>query len=73
MQFHCHDPFNAVSRVIDIARRLDLPFSRLSYVRQDDGRFLLDLELMDMGGNGAQVFASRLVQLVDLESEAYDA
>lgn len=73
MQFHCHDPFSAVARVIDIARRLDLPFARLSYDRKTDGGFRLTLELEDTSSHLAQVFASRLGQLVDMEPEPENA
>ena len=72
MRYHCHDPFSAISRVIDIARRLDLPFSRLCYDRTETG-FVLSVELTDTACHAAQVFAARLEQLIDLEPVRCDA
>ena len=73
MRFLCHDPFSEVSRVIDIARRLDLPLSRLTYVRLDDGSYRLSVGLLDDTCPRAAVFAARLTQLADLIPEECDA
>jgi len=73
MRFHCRDPFDGVSRVIDIARRLDLSFDRLDYRRLDDGRFLLDVELTDAACHAAGVFFRRVALLHALEPEPADA
>ncbi|TMV08271.1 hypothetical protein [Arenibacterium halophilum] len=69
MRFYCQDPFSAVSRVIDTARRLDLPFANLTYDRLEDGRFILSVALIDNGDQRAQLFKARLALICDLEPE----
>lgn len=69
MQYYCDDPFSAVSRVIDTARRLNLPFANLTYERLEDGRFRLSVEVMDKDCHQARVFAARLDQIIELEPE----
>ena len=73
MQFHCDDPFSAVSRVIDLARRLDLPFAQLSYTKGDDGQFILHLELDETTADRARDFAARLGQIGGLRIGEPDA
>ncbi|WP_158967247.1 hypothetical protein [Chachezhania sediminis] len=69
MRYVCQDPFNALARVIDIARRLDLCLDRLSFDRRDTGDFLLFVQLVDTASPAAQVFRLRVEQLLELRPE----
>ena len=73
MPYTCREPFSAMSRVIDIARRLDLPLSRFHLDQRRDGSFTLDFKPADETCQAARLFHARVAQLLDLAPETEDA
>lgn len=73
MPYTCHEPFSAMNRVIDIARRLDLSLSRLHLDQRVDGSFSLDFQPDDENCHAARIFHARVDLLLDLTQEKEDA
>lgn len=73
MRFACEDPLGATSRVIDIARRLDLELSGLSMKMTGDGIGILCFQLADPESHAARVFSARVETLVHRILEPPDA
>lgn len=73
MPYTCHEPLCTMSRVIDIARRLDLPLSCFHLDQRLDGSFILDFKPADETCQAAQIFHARVSQLLDLAPETEDA
>lgn len=73
MQYTCNEPFSAMNRVIDIARRLDLPLSRFHLDQRADGSYTLDFKLVDDCCQAARIFRARVDLLHDLAPETEDA
>lgn len=73
MRYLCNDPLDAISRVLDTARRLGLGLDRLVLERSVDGQAILSLELTDPYCHAALVFGARLDLLLSLSRETADA
>lgn len=69
MQIVCQNPLNAICRISDIARRLDIELSHISMKRRSDGTAKLTLELFEPDLTAANVFAARIRNLPDLVAE----
>ena len=66
-RYCCRDPLDTVSRMIDVARRLDLGFSALQLERVDEERYLVRFALNEADTLRARNFAARIALLFDLE------
>jgi len=69
MQILCQNPLNAICRILDIARRLDLELSHISMVRRSDGTAMLTLAFFEPDVAAANVFEARVRNLPDLIAE----
>ena len=73
MQFLCEDPYGTPSRVIDIARRLDVRLEHFHLDQREQGDFVLSFEPADTACHAAQVFRARVALLLDLIPETENA
>ena len=69
MQIICQNPLNAICRISDVARRLDIELSHISMIRRSDGTAMLSLALFEPDLAAANVFAARVRNLPDLVAE----
>ncbi|WP_372803124.1 hypothetical protein [Paracoccus seriniphilus] len=70
--FRCSDPLTMMCRVVDVARRMDLGFTRLEFQQQGNQGFALDFTLDDDNAQRVNTFVQRVGLYIDLAEETVD-